>query len=73
MTKPKQRYIIDLTYIPTILNGKQDLILTHFIKFLMSYLIKKKGKKIVSNLSKCFKKYCKPEQIGSYNDSEFIN
>lgn len=39
MTKPKQRYVIDLTYIPTILSGKTGFnyilnILGHFNKFL---------------------------------------
>ena len=79
MTKPKERFVIDLTYIPDFLTGNAGFkylfnILDHFNKFLISYAIKdKSGKTIVELLKKTFKKFGKPEQILGDNGSEFIN
>jgi transposase InsO family protein len=79
MTKPKERYVIDLTFIPNILSGNSGYkylfnILDHFSKFLISYAIKDKaGKTIAKLLNKTFKKYSKPEQLLRDNGSEFIN
>lgn len=79
MTKLKERYVIDLTFIHNFLSsnsGHKHLfnILDHFSKFLISYSIKDKvGKTISMLLNKTFKKYGKPEQLLSDNGSEFIN
>lgn len=79
MTKPRERYVIDLTFIPNILSGNSGYkylfnILDHFSKFLISYAIKDKARKTIDKLlNKTFKKYGKPEQLMSDNGSEFIN
>ena len=79
MSKPKDRYLMDLTYIPIELieNNQYKYILNvidHFSKFLFSYLlINKNAKSIVSKLKICFQKYGKPTQIGCDNGSEFNN
>ena len=63
MSKPKDRYLMDLTYIPIELieNNQYKYILNvidHFSKFLFSYLlINKNTKSIVSKLKICFQKY----------------
>jgi len=79
MEKPKQRYVIDLTYLPIEITKNNKFkyifnILDHFSKYLISFLIKNKlGKTIAENLENCFKKYGVPEEIGSDNGSEFVN
>ena len=79
MTKPKERFVMDLTFIPNFLSGNTGYkylfnVLDHFSKFLISYAIKDKSAKTIANLlSKTFKKFGKPEQILSDNGSEFIN
>lgn len=78
MERPKQRYIKDLTYIPSDLCKSTKFkyllnIVDHFSKFIISYPIeKKKGPTIKSKLEECFKKYGYPEQVGSDNGSELV-
>jgi hypothetical protein len=57
MTKPKELYIIDLTFIPNILSGNSRYkylfnILEHFSKFLISYAIKDKAGKTIAKVIK---------------------
>ena len=79
MSKPKDRYLMDITYIPIELIENNEYkynlnVIDHFSKFLFSFLLKNKNaKSIVSNLETCFKKYENPKQIGCDNGSEFNN
>ena len=63
MTKPKERFVINLTFILNILTGDTDYkylfnILDHFSKYLISYALKNKtGKTIADLLNKTFKKF----------------
>ena len=78
-SSPKDRYIIDITYIPiNLLKNKNNLyllnILDHFSKFLISYLIPNKyGKTISEKLNDCFNRFGTPKEIGSDNGIEFVN
>ena len=77
--KPKERYVMDLTYLPIELCKKTKIkylfnLIDHFSKFIISYPIENKnGKTIANKLEQCFKEFGVPNQIGSDNGSEFIN
>ena len=78
--RPKDRYVIDLTYIPIdLMKNKNNIyllnIIDHFSKYLISYLIyNKKGQTISKKLAECFKKFGNPKEIGADdNGSEFSN
>ena len=79
MTHPKERYVIDLTYLPQQLckNNKYKYLFKledHFSKFIISYPISNKfGKTIKQKLLDYFNKFGKLEQIGSDNGSKFVN
>ena len=79
MTHPKERYVIDLTYLPEQLckNNKYKYLFNieiHFSKFIISYPISNKfGKTIKQKLLDYFNKFGKLEQIGSDNGSKFVN
>ena len=79
MERPKQRYVIDLTYLPIEIIKETEFkylfnIIDHFSKFIISFLLfDKKADSIVSKLKLCFDKYGYPEQLSCYNGSEFIN
>ena len=79
MNEPRDRYIIDLTYLTYELYEGTEYryllnIVDHFSKYLLSYLITKKSAKIIcEKLEHCFKTIGVPKQIGSDNGSEFVN
>ena len=79
MNEPRDRYIIDLTFLTYELYDGTDYryllnIVDHFSKYLVSYLIEKKNAKIICDkLEDCFKTIGVPKQIGSDNGSEFVN
>ena len=79
MNKPKERYVIDITYLPFEIykNSKFRYILNcldHFSKFLFSFLLENKtAKEINDKLKLIFQINGFPEQIGSDNGSEFNN
>lgn len=78
-SRSRDRFIIDITYIPIDpLNNKNNIfllnILEHFSKFLVSYLIpNKKRKTICAKLEDCFYKFGTPIEIGADKGSEFSN
>ncbi len=79
MSRPKERFVIDITYQAIELTKNKKTIyllniLDHFSKFLISFKIaNKKGKTISEKLDICFKIFGCPEQIGAVNGREFNN
>ena len=79
MNKTRERYVIDLTYLPIEIIQGIDYnyifnIIGLFSKFIMTYkLTNKKSETIVSKLKLCFDKYGISEQLYCDNGTEFIN
>ena len=77
--KPKERVVLDLTYLPLMLLKNTEFkymlnCIDHFSKYVVSYLIKQKtGKVITEKLKHFFRKFGEPKEIGTDNGSEFNN
>ena len=78
MRKPKERFIMNLTYLTVeLIEGNIYKyvfnIMDHFSKFLISYLIQNKdANTILEKLKLCFDTFGYPEQVGCDNGTEFI-
>ena len=79
MKRHKERFVIDLTYLPLELIANTNCkylfnIMDHFSKFIISFLIENKNANtIVEKLKFCFDNYGATNQIGCDNGTEFIN
>ena len=79
MNMPKDRYVIDITYLPIEIIGNTEYkyllnISDHFSKFIISFLLmNKNADSIVEKLKICFDKFNVSKQIGCDNGTEFNN